>query len=228
MKTTKLLWVFFSVAVVACGGGGGGGTTTDTTPPTVSFTSPSNNSTGVAVNAAITATFSENMDTATITTSTFTLNNGVTSGAVANSGTTASFTPASNFAYSTTYTATINTAVKDTADNAMISAYTWSFTTTAPPIITVTANGGSYTVNRGTIVEIDDSSLVLSGGDVSLWTLSSPTGSLSVMNNDTSSAISAPVTPFFQTDVPGNYVATLKIYNSSGIFTVSMLTVTAL
>lgn len=219
--------MLFSVAVGACGGGGGGGTTTDTTPPTVSFTSPSDNTTDVAVNAAITATFSETMDTATITT-TFTLNNGVIIGAVTNSGTTATFTPSSNFAYSTTYIATINTAVKDAAANAMASAYTWSFTTTAPPTITVTANGGSYTVNRGTIVEIDDSSLVLTGSEVSEWTLSTPAGSLAVMNNATSSAISSPVTPSFQTDVPGNYVATLRVAYSFGTSTVSILTVTAL
>ncbi|NOT20551.1 MAG: hypothetical protein HOP24_09840 [Sideroxydans sp.] len=104
--------------------------------------------------------------------------------------------------------------------------------TTSPPavvtpqVVTVTASG-HYTVAVGTIVEIDDSALVLTGGNVSRWYLSPPSGSSSIMSNDTSSAISAPVTPNFQTDIAGQYVATLKIAGAGGITTVSLLYVTA-
>jgi hypothetical protein len=104
------------------------GAALDTTPPTVSSTNPASNATGVAVNAAITATFSETMDASTISTATFTMDNGVT-GAVTYSGTTATFTPSGNLAYSTTYTATITTGVRDAAGNTMAAAKTWSFTT---------------------------------------------------------------------------------------------------
>lgn len=117
-----------AVTLTACGGGGGSSSSADTTPPTVSSTNPANNATGVAVNAAITATFSEPMTASTVSSTTFTLNNGVT-GAVNYSGTTATFTPSSSLAYSTPYTATITTGVKDAAGNAMGSSYTWSFTT---------------------------------------------------------------------------------------------------
>jgi hypothetical protein len=121
----------------------------DTTPPTVSSTSPANTSTGIAVNAAITATFSEPMTASTVTAATFTLNNGVT-GAVTYSGTTATFTPSSNLAYSTTYTATIATGVKDAAGNAMATPYTWTFTTganpdTTPPTVLSTSPANSAT-----------------------------------------------------------------------------------
>lgn len=111
------------------------GVAPDTTPPTVSSTSPANNATGVAVNLAITATFSESMDAATITTSTFTLIQGTMpiAGAVTYSGTTATFTPTSSLSYSTTYTATITTGAKDAAGNAMVSNYSWSFTTGTAP-----------------------------------------------------------------------------------------------
>ena len=82
----------------------------DTTPPTVSSVIPVNSATGVAVNAAITATFSEAMDATTITTSTFTLSGGgAVSGAVNYTGTTATFTPTADLAYNTIYTATITT-----------------------------------------------------------------------------------------------------------------------
>lgn len=143
MKYKIFLAILFSIAVAACGGGS---TTTaitppDITPPTVSSTSPTNSATGVAVNTAITASFSENMDAATITAASFTLNNGVI-GAVTYSGTTATFTPTGNLASSTTYTATITTAVKDAAGNAMAAPYTWTFTTTAPVWTQLVPTGG--------------------------------------------------------------------------------------
>ena len=103
--------------------------TIDTTPPTVSSTS---SLTGVTLSTSITATFSETMDSSTITTTTFTLkdsdNNAVT-GIVTYSGTTATWTPSSNLTSGTTYTATITTSVKDAAGNNMTSDKTWSFTT---------------------------------------------------------------------------------------------------
>ena len=123
------------------GGGGGGG---DTTAPAVSSTTPAADATGVAVNAAITATFSEKIDASTITTSTFSLNNSVT-GAVTYDSTNniATFTPSTKLAYDTTYTATITTGVKDAAGNALAADYTWSFTTgtaadTTAPTVTAT------------------------------------------------------------------------------------------
>ncbi|MDO8094963.1 MAG: Ig-like domain-containing protein, partial [Candidatus Brocadiales bacterium] len=104
-------------------------------PPTVSSTSPANGDIGVAVNRAITATFSEAMDSSTITTSTFTVRTGGSniSGTVSYNSTTktATFTPSSNLTFPTTYTATITTGVKDSAGTAMVSNYTWSFTTSS-------------------------------------------------------------------------------------------------
>ncbi|MDG6027332.1 MAG: hypothetical protein E3K40_11615 [Candidatus Brocadia sp.] len=99
----------------------------DTTPPAVNATSPQNNATNVPIAGAITATFSEAMNAATITNSTFTIN-GV-AGTVSYSETTATFTPSSPLAYSTAYTATITTGVTDVAGNPMTANYTWNFTT---------------------------------------------------------------------------------------------------
>jgi len=106
----------------------------DTTPPTVVSTSPTNNLTAVSVGAAITATFSEAIDSSTVTAATYTLSGGVT-GTVTSSGRTATFTPASPLAYNTPYTATVTTGVKDLAGNPMSANYSWTFTTASAPFV---------------------------------------------------------------------------------------------
>ena len=109
-----------------------GGGSSDLTPPTISSSNPSNGTTGVAVNTAISATFSEAMDSSTINTTTFTVKAGSTAvpGTVSYSGNTATFTPTGSLAYSTSYTATVTTGANDAAGNALASNYVWTFTTT--------------------------------------------------------------------------------------------------
>ncbi len=135
-------------------------TVPDSTPPTVSVTTPANGDTNVAVNSAITATFSEVMDASTITTATFVVSVASSNiiGAISYNGTTAQFTPASDLSYSTTYTANITTGAKDTAGNAMATDYAWSFTTgrapdTTPPEVSATspANGDTGVAVNGNI-----------------------------------------------------------------------------
>lgn len=123
--------------------GGSSGSAPDTTAPTVISTYPVDMATGVAINTNITATFSEAMNPATITSTTFTVTApGPTpvSGAVTYGGSTTTFTPASALAPNTVYVATITTGVRDMAGNAMAVNKTWSFTTgtedaTAPVVI---------------------------------------------------------------------------------------------
>ena len=117
------------------------GATPDTTAPLVTLTAPANAVTGVQINTAITATFSEAMDSATIGGTSFTLT-GPGAIAVAGTvtyaapGTTAIFTPAGDLAPSTVYTATVTTAVTDLAGNALASGPVpnpWTFTTGLAP-----------------------------------------------------------------------------------------------
>jgi hypothetical protein len=131
-----VLAILASGFIAACGGGGDDSEPTapalpDTTPPTVSSTAPTSSATGVALNATVTATFSEAMTPASLTTTTFTLRRGTTSvaGAVAYSGNTATFTPSAALTANTLYTATITTGVTDVAGNPMAQERTWSFTT---------------------------------------------------------------------------------------------------
>jgi hypothetical protein len=127
--------------------------TADTTRPRVTVTSPATTvpgpTTGVATNAAITATFNEPMAPASIDDASFTLS--CTAPCIAPGGTvsydvanrTAIFAPVTELAAATTYTATITTAATDLAGNALsgnqpppppaASAYAWSFTTGAAP-----------------------------------------------------------------------------------------------
>ena len=133
----------WALARIECGGGGG-----DTTPPTITSRSPAVGATGVAVDANVTATFSEAMTASTMTTTTFTL---VQQGqstplpaVVSLGGQTATLNPNANLLPSTTYTATVKggaSGVKDLAGNALAADVSWSFTTagggdTTPPTIT--------------------------------------------------------------------------------------------
>lgn len=137
---------------MSCGGGGGGGET-DTMPPTVSSTDPADDATGVPTDLiGITATFSESMTRATLTTSTFLVSNasGTISGSVSYHDPTriAVFTPSTAFMSSTTYTVTITTRVKDAAGNAMAENKTWSFTTASYELWQTTSTANAPSARR--------------------------------------------------------------------------------
>ncbi len=115
----------------------------DVTAPTVSSATPVVGVSGIPVDTNVRATFNENMDATTITSSTVQLrdgsNNLVSAAVTYDSGTrTATLDPSSPLAYLTLYTATVkggtpDPRVKDTAGNALANDHVWSFTTAAPP-----------------------------------------------------------------------------------------------
>src|SRR5579864_5212533 len=125
--------------------------------PSVISTNPLNGATNVPINQKITATFSEAMNSGTVTAAaTFTL--AVTTGGAAVPGTvtyvaatnTTTFAPTANLLASTQYTATITTAAQSAAGNALASNHVWSFTTgktadsTAPTVtLTIPASGAT-------------------------------------------------------------------------------------
>ena len=116
-------------------------TFTTAPPPTVLSTSPLNAATAVALNAAITATFSEAMAPATIDATTFTLAGPGTTpvvGTVTYAGTTATFTPTAALPGGTLFTATITTGATDSTGNALAANYVWTFTTSTLPSVTST------------------------------------------------------------------------------------------
>jgi len=109
----------------------------DTIAPTVITTSPANDSTNVSRSVAVTVTFNENMNPATINGDTFTLR--PAAGGAAVTGTVsynvstrvASFTLPTGalLAAGTRYTATVTTGAKDTAGNGLAGTFIFGFTT---------------------------------------------------------------------------------------------------
>jgi hypothetical protein len=130
----------------------------ETTPPRVSSASPSSGATGIAPNAAISAHFSEPMDTTTVSTVSFQLKDpggNAIGGTISNISNVAQFSPAEPLAFATTYSATITRDVRDLAGNAMAVPFTWTFTTGAAPDITPPAVTATSPDNGATCVAID-------------------------------------------------------------------------
>jgi len=137
------------------------GTTTDTTSPTISASAsaivPANNTTGVALNAPISATFSETMDPTTLTSAAFTVSSGglPIAGTVTQSGTTVTFTPSVALAQNTTYTATVTTGAKDLAGNPLLTNNSWSFSTgqfLSPAVTATIPISGATNVTTGSAI----------------------------------------------------------------------------
>jgi hypothetical protein len=220
MFGTKTRWGLVAALAgfaLSCGGGGGGPTTpVDTIPPAVASTLPANMATGVATDAAVSATFSEAIDAATVTASTFTLTggSGLVTGAVTATGSTATFTPAAALAYETTYTATLTTAIKDAAGNALAGAQNWTFTTvaapdtTAPTVIAIDpVNNATYVAPTATVTVTFSETIDPATVTTATFTLSD--GSTNVAGNVGTSATTATFTPSAPLAYSTHYTVTL-------------------
>jgi len=133
------------------------------TLPTVISTMPANGATGVPINQALSATFSEAMTPASINSTSFALTG---PGAVTITGTVtyvvagsvATLVPAASLTPNTVYTATITTGAMDLEGTALVSKYTWSFTTgaasseTPPAVISTVPLTGAMGVPLNQIV----------------------------------------------------------------------------
>jgi hypothetical protein len=126
--------------------------------PAVTFTSPENGDTGVPTNAKISATFSKEMNPATISSATFLLRRGATvvAGTVTYTGITAVFAAA--LLPNTDYTATITTGATDLGGKVLESDFVWTFSTgpgadnTRPTVTFTTPEMGDTAVPVNTII----------------------------------------------------------------------------
>lgn len=128
----------------------------DLTPPTVTTVAPADLATDVAVGVNITATFSEAMDSSSITTTTFSLKRSADTVVVPATVTynatdrRATLDPSASLEPSTSYTATVTTGARDQAGNAIASDRSWSFTTAA--VVPPPPTGGIVRESVSTVV----------------------------------------------------------------------------
>lgn len=155
------------------GGGGSGGSTTAPAAPTVLSTIPSAGAVDVAINAGISAVFSEAMNPATLTAATFTLTSGEgalpVQGTVVSASGTAVFWPAVHLVSNGMYTATITTGAESSSGVGLASSYTWSFTTGAtvtPGLPVSLGTAGDYAILAKTGISTVPTSAVT--GDIAI------------------------------------------------------------
>ena len=182
--------------------------------PTVTSTVPTNGATGVPVNQVLTATFSEEMNCATVTTSTFTLTGlgGAVAGTVACAGTSATFTPTSLLAALTTYTATITTGATNVGGAALASNYVWSFTTVGGLTVTATipTNAATGVPTDQQITAIFSAPVECSTVTASTFTLTGPSGAVGgTIGCVAPSATSATFTPTAHLAISTTYSGTV-------------------
>jgi hypothetical protein len=172
----------------------------DNTAPTVTSVAPANSSTTAGTGTHVTATFSEAIDAATLTTSSFELRDGssnlVPAAVSYNSGgSVAVLNPTSELTASTTYTATLKGGtgsgkVEDTGGNALAADYSWSFTTS-------TTYCG--TMNPVTCENTRD------GNPASEWDLGSETaGDSSIQGYATDASVNVGSTVNFKVNTPSD------------------------
>jgi uncharacterized protein (TIGR03437 family) len=178
------------------------GAASNTTPPTVSSTVPASGATNVPVGNALSATFSEAMNPATINATTFILNQGGTpvSGTVTYAGVTATFIPTKSLAPSLPFTATITTGATDLSGNALASNYVWTFTTgtaqdlTPPTVSSTVPTNGSINVPVGNALSATFSE-AMNPLTINTATFTLKQGSTSVLGTVTYAGVTATFTP---------------------------------
>ncbi|PKL16405.1 MAG: hypothetical protein CVV49_16465 [Spirochaetae bacterium HGW-Spirochaetae-5] len=148
---------------------GGGGVVVDPDAPTVISTTPAEFETNL-ISDNITATFSEEMNPATIESPavTFTIvkRDGAVDvpGVVSYSGNVATFNPDTDLVLNTVYTAKITTSVQDTAGNALAVDKTWDFIVgPANPAIVPLLSSGNYVIFSESLIAAADSTVQITG-----------------------------------------------------------------
>ena len=147
------------------------GANADTTPPTVTLVFPEDFATDVPLDTAVNATFSEDMDPLSITSSSFILEEMVpVSGLVSYDlpSRIATFQADDPLEPDTTYTATVTTSAEDLAGNALVMDEIWTFTTGDGLAPGAVALGNARTFGIMATSAITSTGATMINGDVSL------------------------------------------------------------
>jgi hypothetical protein len=177
----------------------------DGTSPTVTSVWPINLSSTANISTNVTTAFSENINAATVTATTFQLKdatNTVIPGALSVSANQITLQPTLPLNFSSTYTVTITggaSGVKDPAGNALVSNYTWTFTTAAntdvapPSVQSVTPFNATTNVAITTAVVVDFSE-AMSSSSVTISTFQLKNAASSAVINATVSTSGTSIT----------------------------------
>jgi hypothetical protein len=185
-------------------------------PPAVTARSPGVGATGVSRATSVDATFSRDLDPATITATTFTLNGpagGIDAAVTYDAGTkTAHLVPAAALAYSTTYTARLDSTIHATDGTALSAAVSWSFTTLAPPppptvTSTVPADGAAFVARAAAISATFSRALDPTTIGGSSFTLTGPNGAVAATVSYDATARVATLSPTTALDGGVTYTA---------------------
>ena len=158
--------------------------TGSTVAPTVILTDPINEAIDVPLNKIITATFSEIMDPATITSTSFKVNNESSNinGNFTFNGAEVLFTPSNLLTLNTIYTATITTAVKNPAGVSIANDYIWKFNTgvsLAPTVISTDPEDNETNVPLNKVI-IATFSEIMNPATINVTTFSLMNGAINV------------------------------------------------
>jgi hypothetical protein len=195
----------------------------DDTPPEVSSTYPANGAVNVALNKAVTATFTEVMDALTISTSSFTLtklaDNSLVAGLLTYSDTTATFkfeARSGDLAPDTQYQGKVTTAVADLAGNHMLDNYTWTFTTGALPDITPPQVSSTIPRDNATLVDLDQAISATFTEPVESTTITTATFTLNKQTTSGPEAVKGTVNYYGKTAVftPRENLASSTLYSA--------------
>jgi N-acetylneuraminic acid mutarotase len=110
----------------------------DFAAPGVQSVSPAAGSACAATSGAVTASFDEDLDPATVTSASFGLTGpggGAVPGVVAYINRTASFTPVTALSSGSAYTAGLTTAITDLSGNPLAAPYQWAFATSSGSVV---------------------------------------------------------------------------------------------
>jgi methionine-rich copper-binding protein CopC len=184
--------------------------------PVITSSDPINNATGVVFNKAIAVTFAGAMDPLTINATTFTIKQGTTAvaGTVTYAGNVATFTPSASLIPNQIYTATITTGAKNLTGIALLSNYTFSFTSASALDVVAPTVTASDPINNATGVA---SSKVLSvtfsesltASTISASTFTLKLGTTAVAGTVTYTGTKATFTPSSALSASAIYTATI-------------------
>jgi len=198
--------------------------TIENVAPTVVSVSPASGAVSIVTNTFITFTFSEPLDTTTLTTANIKLASGSTpvAGSVSFSGDgrIATFTPNTLLSFASIYSATVGIGVKDIAGNRLAATFSYTFSTAtepdtlAPTVTAVTPASSSTNVDTTSLVTFKFSESI-NAATLNMANITLASGAMLVAGNFSVSADGKVAT--FTPNAPLPYDSIISVTLTTGV-----------